>query len=176
MRNLLKKQGFAPDVLVTDKLRSPRRSRVCRLVTSRLAQEQSDREFPTQHGGGSARCSASNRRDQPNAFYRLTPPSSDSPPDCRVEEAIAMSEVFVSRRQQRQKRPCNCCIAALRCCGAGSRPYMPSLGVSSLDSRPPQGGLLFGDDRPGSSNHDARFTAAHLPLLPVEIVGIPLQD
>ena len=41
------------------------------------------------------------------------------------------------------KRARNCCIAALRCCGAGSRPYMPSLGVSSLNSRPPQGGLLL---------------------------------
>src|ERR1700677_2092604 len=54
------------------------------------------------------------------------------------------------------RHACNCCIAALRYCGAGSRPYMPSLGVSSLDSRPPQGGLLFGDDRKGQSDHDAQ--------------------
>ena len=39
--------------------------------------------------------------------------------------------------------------------------------------RAPQGGLLFGDERPGSSNRDARSTTAHLPLLPVRI---PLQD
>ena len=37
----------------------------------------------------------------------------------------------------------SCCLAALSRCGAGSRPYVPSLGVSSLNSRPPQGGLLF---------------------------------
>ena len=42
--------------------------------------------------------------------------------------------------------------------------------------RAPQGGLLFGDDRPVSSNRDARSTTAHLPLLPVQIVRIPLQD
>jgi hypothetical protein len=48
-----------------------------------------------------------------------------------------------ARQRQPQKRPCSCCIAASCSCGAGSRPYMPSLGVSSLDSRPPQGGLLF---------------------------------
>jgi hypothetical protein len=42
--------------------------------------------------------------------------------------------------------------------------------------RAPQGGLLFGDDCPGSSNRDARSTTAHLPLLPVQIVRIPLQD
>jgi hypothetical protein len=100
-----------------------------------------------------------------------------------------MSEVFVSRGRHKgvrwpgaphrlanktSKGACNCCIAALRCCGAGSRPYMPSLGVSSLDSRPPQGGLLFGDDRPGSLDRHARSTAAHLPLLLVQIVGIAL--
>jgi hypothetical protein len=100
-----------------------------------------------------------------------------------------MSEVFVSRGRHNgvrwpgapdrlanktSKCACNCCTAALHCCGAGSRPYMPSLGVSSLDSRPPQGGLLFGDDRPGSLNRDARSTAVHLPLLPLQIVGVPL--
>src|ERR1700722_6654950 len=42
--------------------------------------------------------------------------------------------------------------------------------------RHPRAASFFGDDRPGSSNRDARFTAAHLPLLPVQIVGIPLQD
>jgi hypothetical protein len=42
--------------------------------------------------------------------------------------------------------------------------------------RAPQGGLLFGDDRPGSSNRDAPSTAAHFPLLPMQIVRIPLQD
>jgi hypothetical protein len=39
-----------------------------------------------------------------------------------------------------------------------------------------QGGLLFGDDRPDSSNRDARSTAAHLPLLPVQLLRIPLQE
>jgi hypothetical protein len=38
--------------------------------------------------------------------------------------------------------------------------------------RAPQGGLLFGDDRPVSSNRDARSTTAHLPLLPC----VSLQD
>jgi len=63
----------------------------------------------------------------------------DSAADCRLS-ALCGGTPSTARHSQ---RACNCCIAALRCCGAGSRPYMPSLGVSSLDSRPPQGGLLF---------------------------------
>jgi transposase-like protein len=49
MRNLLKKQGFAPDVLVTDKLRSYAAAKVRNGIVgaprTRLAQEQSGREF-----------------------------------------------------------------------------------------------------------------------------------
>ncbi len=49
MRNLLKKQGFAPDVLVTDKLRSYGAGKVRNEIVgsprARFAQEQSGREF-----------------------------------------------------------------------------------------------------------------------------------
>ena len=49
MRKLLKKQGFAPDVLVTDKLRSVRRGKVRNGIVgsarARVAKEQSGREF-----------------------------------------------------------------------------------------------------------------------------------
>ena len=48
MRKLLKKQGFAPDVLVTDKLRSygaAKSAMDCRLGTSKGCEEQSGREF-----------------------------------------------------------------------------------------------------------------------------------
>ena len=70
MRKLLKKQGFAPDVLVTDKLRSygaasPKSD--CRLATTRAyARTIGPRIRISRHDGASARCSVSNRPDQPN--------------------------------------------------------------------------------------------------------------
>ena len=72
MRNLLKKQGFALDVLVTDKLRSYGAAKAELSLSARHEQACARTIGPripiNQHDGGSARCSASNRRDQPNAF------------------------------------------------------------------------------------------------------------
>jgi transposase-like protein len=71
MRKLLKKQGFAPAVLVTDKLRlmarqSPRSD--CRPAMSRgCARTIGPRIRINRHDGASARCSASNRPGQPSA-------------------------------------------------------------------------------------------------------------
>ena len=94
MRVLLKKQGFAPDVPVTNKLRtygaakseiglSARHERACaRTIGLRIR--------TSQHDGASARCSASNRPDQPSASCPYTPlsktPSTSSvisPPPAR---------------------------------------------------------------------------------------------
>ena len=77
MRKLLKKQDFAPEMLVTDKLRSygaewP--SWDCRLATSRAcARTIGQRIRINRPEGANARCSGSNRPDQPNASCRLTP-------------------------------------------------------------------------------------------------------
>ena len=76
MRNLLKKQGFAPEVLVTDKLRSygaakseiglsARHDHCARTIGLRIR--------TSRHDGASARCSASNRPDQPSASCPFTP-------------------------------------------------------------------------------------------------------
>ena len=80
MRKLLKKQGFAPDVLVTDKLRSYGAARAALGINSPscagVGQEQSRGEIRISLcDGASARCSASNRPDQPSASSPLTPPS-----------------------------------------------------------------------------------------------------
>jgi transposase-like protein len=79
MRKLLKKEGFAPDVLVTDKLRSygaVKSETDCRLATIRAyAQTIGLRIRTSRHDGASARCSVSNRPDQLNASCPFTPPS-----------------------------------------------------------------------------------------------------
>jgi transposase-like protein len=79
MRKLLKKQSFAPDVLVTDKLRSYSAAKSEIGLSARHEQglrannraENSHRR----HDDASARCSVSNRPDQPNASCLFTPPS-----------------------------------------------------------------------------------------------------
>ena len=80
MRKLLKKQGFAPDVLVTDKLRSYGAAKVgvrnCRLATSRAcARTIGLRIRINRHDGGNGKCNGSNRPDQPSASCPFTPPS-----------------------------------------------------------------------------------------------------
>ena len=80
MRKLLKKQGFAPDVLETDKLRSYRAAKSeigCRLATTgACARTIGLRIRINRHDGASARCSVSNRPEQPSASCQFTPPSS----------------------------------------------------------------------------------------------------
>jgi transposase-like protein len=79
MRKLLKKHGFAPDVLVTDKLRShgaqsPRWD--CRLATSRAcARTIGPRIRISPPGGGSARCNVSRALGLSRSSSQPTPPS-----------------------------------------------------------------------------------------------------
>ena len=79
MRKLLKKQGFAPDVLVTDKLRSYGAARSEIGLSTR--HEQGVRKTIglririNRHDGASVRCSGSNHPDQPNGSCPFTPPS-----------------------------------------------------------------------------------------------------
>ena len=79
MRKLLKKQGFAPDVLVTDKLCSYGAARAALGLTAHhvrgCARTIARRIRISLCDGASARCSASNRQDQPSASSPLTPPS-----------------------------------------------------------------------------------------------------
>ena len=78
MRKLLKKQGFAPAVLVTDKLRftarqGPRSD--CRRAMSRgYARTIGPRIRINRRDGASVRCSVSNRPDQPSASCPFKPP------------------------------------------------------------------------------------------------------
>ena len=94
MRKLLKKQGFAPAVLVTDKLRlmarqSPRSD--CRPAMSRgCARTIGPRIRINRHDGASARCSASNHPDQPSASCPLTP-LSKTPHMGRVRSRVMFS-------------------------------------------------------------------------------------
>ena len=73
MRKLLKKQGFAPDVLVTDK-RSYGAARSEIGLSARHEQGLGKTIGPririNRHDGASVRCSGSNRPDQPNGSVR----------------------------------------------------------------------------------------------------------
>jgi putative transposase len=79
MRKLLKKQGFAPDVLVTDKLRSygAAKSEIGLSARHEQGLRMNNRAENSHHrlADASARCSGSNRPDQPNASCPFTPPS-----------------------------------------------------------------------------------------------------
>ena len=77
MRKLLKKQGFAPDVLATDKLRSYGAAKAELGLSARheqgLRKNNRAENYISRHDGASARCNASNRLDQPSASCRSTP-------------------------------------------------------------------------------------------------------
>jgi transposase-like protein len=79
MRKLLKKQGFAPEVVVTDKLRSYGAAMSEIGLSARheqgLRQNIGLRIRISRHDAASARCSVSNRRDQRSASCLFTPPS-----------------------------------------------------------------------------------------------------
>ena len=53
-----------------------------------------------QHGGGSARCSASNRQDQPNDFCRFTPPSKTLSTSNAISPLAAASASSATRRSR----------------------------------------------------------------------------
>jgi transposase-like protein len=109
MRKLLKKQGFAPGVLVTDKLRSygaakseiglsARHKRACaRTIGLRIR--------TSRHGGASARCSVSNRRDQLNASCQLMPPSKTLSTSSAISHPAARSASCETKRSGRGEPP-----------------------------------------------------------------------
>ncbi len=72
MRKLLKKQGFAPRVVVTDKLRSY--ASALREPGLSARHEQGQRKN-NRADDENDKCSASNPPDQPSAFSPSTPPS-----------------------------------------------------------------------------------------------------
>ena len=77
MRKLLKKQGFVPDVLVTDKLRSYGAAKAELGLSARHEQglrknnRAENSHQPTRRRNG--KCNASNRPDQPSASWQFTP-------------------------------------------------------------------------------------------------------
>jgi transposase-like protein len=79
MRKLLKKQGFAPAVLVTDKLRSYGAARSEIGLSARheqgLRKNNRAENSHQRHGGASVRCIGSNHPDQLNDSCLFTPPS-----------------------------------------------------------------------------------------------------
>ena len=83
MRKLLKKQGFAPDVLVTDKLRSYGAARpemglsACHEQGLRKNNRAENSHQPTRRRERKVR--VSNRLDQPNGSFPFTPPFTTRP-------------------------------------------------------------------------------------------------
>jgi putative transposase len=80
MRKLLKKQGFAPDVVVTDKLRSYGAAKAEIGLSARHEQglrknNRAENSHQPTRRRASARCSVSNRPDQPNDSSPFMPPS-----------------------------------------------------------------------------------------------------
>ena len=112
MRNLLKKQGFAPDVLVTDKLRSYGAARSEMGLSARHEQGCGGTIGPririSRRDDASARCSVSNRRDQPSASCLFTPPSTTLSASTAISHPAtrsASSETKLSRRGGPPPRP-----------------------------------------------------------------------
>ena len=109
MRKLLKKQGFAPDVLVTDKLRStaPQRPKsACRLATSgACARTIGPRIRINRHDGASVRCSGSNRPDQPSASCPFTPPFTTRSTSSVISLPAARFASYETKRSGRGEPP-----------------------------------------------------------------------
>ena len=112
MRKLLKKQGFAPDVLVTDKLRSYGAAKSEIGLSARhdqgLRATIGLRIRICRHDGASARCSVSNRPDQLNVSCPFTPPSKTRSTSSAISlpaARFASSEKKLSRRGELLPRP-----------------------------------------------------------------------
>src|SRR5208283_5097933 len=110
MRKLLKKQGFAPDVLVTDKLRSYGAAKSETGLSARHEQGLRKRIRISRRDDANARCSGSNRPDQPNGPCPFMPPSitrSTSSAISRPATRSASSETTGSGRGEprRQHEP-----------------------------------------------------------------------
>jgi transposase-like protein len=108
MRKLMKKQGFAPDVLVTDKLRSYGAAKAELKLTARHEQgrrRNAPRIRICRFVDASARCSVSNRRDQRSAFCLSTEPSTTTSTFSATSYPEARSASFERRRSGRGKPP-----------------------------------------------------------------------
>ena len=108
MRKLPKKQGFAPDELVTDKLRAygAAKSEIgFRLGTSRAcAQTIGLRVRISRHDGVTVRCSVSNRPDQLNASCPFTPPSKTLSTSSAIAFDVSFFTIVLSGRGSKMKR------------------------------------------------------------------------
>ena len=95
MRKLLKKQGFAPDVLVTDKLRSYGAAKSEMGLSARheqgLRRNNRAEIRINQLDDASERCSVSNRPDQPNNSCLFTPPSKTRSTSSAISHPAARS-------------------------------------------------------------------------------------
>ena len=110
MRKLLKKQGFAPDVLVTDKLRSLRGGKVRNRIVGSPPPGLTQRTIGpririSRHDGASARCSVSNRPDQPNNSCPFTPPSKTRSTSSAISHPAARSASSETKRSGRGEPP-----------------------------------------------------------------------
>jgi transposase-like protein len=107
MRKLLKKLGFAPDVLVTDKLRSYGAAKSEIGLSARhdhgCARTIGPRIRTSRHDGASARCSVSNRPDQPSASCPFTPLSSTPSTSSAISHPAARSAFSETKRSGRGK-------------------------------------------------------------------------
>jgi hypothetical protein len=108
MRKLLKKQGFAPEVLVTQAALLPRPSRRsdCRLATTTACARTIGLRIRTsRRDGASARCSASNRPDQPSASCLFTPLSKTPSTSSVISPPAARSAPSEKKRSRRGEPP-----------------------------------------------------------------------
>jgi putative transposase len=112
LRKLLKKQGFAPEVLVTDKLRSygPAKSEIGLSARHEQGLRKNNRlrSRITRYGGASARCSVSSPPGQLSASCPFTPPSTTPSTSSAISHLAAhsaSSETMRSRRGEPPQRP-----------------------------------------------------------------------
>ena len=121
MRKLLKKQGFAPNVLVTTSCAPtarPSQRWDCRLAMSRACVRTiGPRIRISRFDDVSARCSASNRPDQHNASCLFTPPSTTPSTSSAISHPVTRSASSEAKRSKR---------------GEPRRQDDPELGLSDL--------------------------------------------
>jgi putative transposase len=109
MRKLLKKQGFAPDMLVTDKLRSYGAAMADLGLSARHEQglRKNNRAgiHINRHEGANARCSGSNRPDQPSASCLFTPLSTTPSTSSAIPHPATRSASSETKRSRRGEPP-----------------------------------------------------------------------
>ena len=109
MRKLLKKQGFTPDVLVTDRLRSYGAAKAEIGLSARheqgLRRKNRAENRINRLDDASARCSVSNRPDQPNDSCPFTPPSKTRSTSNAISHPAARSASSETKRSGRGEPP-----------------------------------------------------------------------